>query len=82
MTDETVHDELPPQGCQAIPGASRRGWRSDVLCASVANTDVVFCGRRVAVCRIHRATYERFGEAAEERAIELWGWQRTPPPAS
>ena len=80
MTDEILHDELPPQGCQAIPGASRRGWRTDVLCASVANTEVMFYGRRVAVCRIHRATYERWGDAAEERAIELWGWHKTPPP--
>ena len=56
-----LHDEMPPQGCQAIPGAARRGWRTDVLCASVANTEVTFYGRRVAVCRIHRATYERWG---------------------
>ena len=68
------------QPCQAIPGVARRGWRTDVLCASAANSEVLFDGRLVPVCRIHRATYARWGAEAEQRAIELWGWQRGPAP--
>lgn len=60
--------------CQAVPSASRRGWRSDRLCASIANTEVEFCGRLIPVCRIHLATYERWGSEAESNARELWGW--------
>lgn len=65
--------------CLAIPGAARRGWRSDFLCASLASTGVEFRGRRVAVCRMHEATYDRWGADAEQRAIELWGWNATAP---
>jgi hypothetical protein len=78
MPETPPHDDAPRVSCQAIPGASRRGWRTDLLCASTANTEVEFCGRRVAVCRIHAATYARWGCEAEARASELWGWQATP----
>jgi hypothetical protein len=74
MTDETPTErERVP--CRAIPTAARRGWRVDVLCASIANTDVAFHGQRVPVCRMHRATYDRWGADAERRAAELWGWK-------
>jgi hypothetical protein len=76
---ETEPNEQPTESCRAIPNAARRGWRTDVLCASAANTEVTFCGRRVPVCRIHRDTYLRWGDEAEQRAVELWGWQRHPP---
>jgi hypothetical protein len=74
---------LPPQSderhrCQAIPSAARRGWRTDVLCASFANTEVEFHGRRVPVCRMHEATYARWGAEAEQNAQELWDWEPQP----
>jgi hypothetical protein len=67
-----------PQPCRAIPSAARRGWREDLLCASRAKTFVEFDGRAVPVCRMHEATYLRWGTDAEEKAIELWGWKRAP----
>jgi hypothetical protein len=70
--------EPEPLQCLAIPGAARRGWREDVLCASLANTEVEFHGRRIAVCRMHEATYARWGEAAETNAAELWEWPAGP----
>jgi hypothetical protein len=27
------------------------------------------------VCRMHQATYERWGAEAEQKATELWGWR-------
>ncbi len=60
--------------CQAQPAAARRGFREDVLCASLANTTVQFHGRDVAVCRMHEATYARWGDEAEAKAAELWEW--------
>jgi hypothetical protein len=74
--------DMPPQPCQAIPGIARRGWRSDVLCASIANGVVSFHGRPVAVCRIHSAMYERWGPHAEQRASELWDWHAAPGPGA
>ena len=76
MPDTPAPELAPAPGCQAIPGAARRGWRSDVLCASLANTAVEFCGRLVPVCRIHRTTYERWGAEVERNAVGLWGWER------
>jgi hypothetical protein len=77
MSDEMPRtSERPP--CLAIPGAARRGWRTDVLCASFASTEVDFHGRRVPVCRMHEATYIRWGAEAEQKAVELWGWERPP----
>jgi hypothetical protein len=67
----------PPEDreqCQARPAAARRGFREDVLCASLANTTVRFHGRDVAVCRMHEATYGRWGSEAEAKASELWEW--------
>jgi hypothetical protein len=69
-----------PLQCLAIPGAARRGWREDVLCASLASTEVEFHGRPIAVCRMHEATYARWGETAEANAAELWEW--TPEPGA
>jgi hypothetical protein len=60
--------------CQARPAAARRGFREDVLCASNANTAVEFRDHLVAVCRMHEATYKRWGDQAEENAEELWEW--------
>jgi hypothetical protein len=77
---ETETTERLPQACQAIPNAARRGWRTDLLCASAANSEVTFYGRQVPVCRIHRDTYARWGADAEQLAVELWGWQRQLPP--
>jgi hypothetical protein len=64
-----------PERCQARPAAARRGFREDVLCASNANTYVEFRNARVAVCRMHEATYARWGEEAEAKAAELWDWE-------
>jgi hypothetical protein len=60
--------------CQARPAAARRGFREDVLCASNANTAVEFRDQRIAVCRMHEATYKRWGDQAEENAQQLWEW--------
>jgi hypothetical protein len=76
----TPDPEQAVEPCQAIPGVARRGWRTDLLCASVANTQVAFRGRQVPVCRIHREMYARWGAEAEARARELWGWQDLPRP--
>lgn len=66
----------PPdrEPCQARPAAARRGFRADVLCASLANTTVRYHGRDMPVCRMHEATYERWGASAEEKAADLWKW--------
>jgi hypothetical protein len=74
----TPDPEQAAEPCQAIPGVVRRGWRTDLLCASVANSHVNFHGRQVAVCRIHRQMYARWGGDAEARASELWDWQQHP----
>ena len=58
----------PPQG-----GAP--GYRTDMLCASEANTVVVFRGARVPVCRMHESMYQRWGDEAEANAELLWGWR-------
>jgi hypothetical protein len=82
MPETPEPHQTTPVSCQAIPGAARRGWRTDVLCASAANTEVQFHGRAIPVCRIHSRTYERWGAQAEARAGELWGWQTGLPQAS
>ena len=64
-----------PERCQARPAAARRGFREDVLCASNANTYVEFRNAVVAVCRMHEATYLRWGEEADAKAAELWDWE-------
>jgi hypothetical protein len=81
MTTATSHANLPilsardePERCQARPAAARRGFREDVLCASNANTHVRFRDGDVAVCRMHEATYGRWGDEAEAKAAELWEW--------
>jgi hypothetical protein len=70
--DETEKPEA--ERCQARPAAARRGFREDVLCASHANTTVEFHNQLIAVCRMHEATYKRWGKHAEENAAELWEW--------
>jgi hypothetical protein len=64
----------PPLRCQATPAAARRGFREDVLCASLANTAVPYQDGEMAVCRMHEATYTRWGASAEANAVELWKW--------
>jgi hypothetical protein len=64
--------------CQAQPAAARRGFREDVLCASMANTTVRFRGREVPVCEIHARTFARWGDEAEANAELLWGWRDQP----
>jgi hypothetical protein len=66
--------EERPQ-CQARPAAARRGFREDALCASLSNTSVRFRERDVPVCRMHEATYARWGDEAEAKAEELWEWK-------
>ena len=70
---------IPPppersERCQARPAAARRGFREDALCASLANTVVEYHDQFVAVCRMHEATYKRWGAHAEQNAAELWEW--------
>jgi hypothetical protein len=67
-------DQTELERCQARPAAARRGFREDVLCASHANTTVEFRDQLVAVCRMHEATYKRWGKDAECNAAELWEW--------
>jgi hypothetical protein len=55
--DETA--DVLRERCQARPAAARRGFREDVLCASMANTVVRFRGRDVPVCEIHARTFNR-----------------------
>jgi hypothetical protein len=69
--DET---EKHAERCQARPAAARRGFREDVLCASNANTVVEFHGQLIGVCRMHEATYKRWGKDAEANAVEIWEW--------
>lgn len=65
--------------CQGRPRAARPGYREDMLCASSACTSLIHRGRAVPVCRIHEATYLRWGADAEQNAESRWGW--TPEPA-
>jgi hypothetical protein len=76
MTDAAPAPGTEPQParCLAIPGAARHGWREDALCASLAKTEVDFHGRKMPVCRMHEATYRRWGADAEEQAAQLWEW--------
>ena len=46
-----------------------------MLCASEANTSVVFRGADVPVCRMHESMYQRWGDDAEANAEFLWGWR-------
>ncbi len=64
----------PPSRCQAQPIAARRGWREDLLCASAANSIVLFRGAQVSVCRMHEKAYVRWGVDAEGNAALFWGW--------
>jgi hypothetical protein len=67
----------PPTRCQARPAAARPAYREDMLCASLANSAVQFGGADVPVCRMHQATYARWGDDAETNARERWSWGQT-----
>jgi hypothetical protein len=58
--------------CQARPRAARAGYRDDMLCASIANTFVLFREFSVPVCRIHERMFGRWGDDAEQNAETLW----------
>jgi hypothetical protein len=45
-----------------------------MLCGTVASGSVDYHGRRVAVCQIHVATYERWAGEAEANAETQWEW--------
>jgi hypothetical protein len=75
-------DEPPPDvpvvddraRCQARPLSARRGYRDDLLCASIARSSVDFLGGAVPVCGIHLKSYVRWGVGAEAEATRLWAW--------
>jgi hypothetical protein len=60
--------------CQARPLVVLRGFRTDLLCASLTSGAVAFLGGEVPVCRIHEKMYLRWGAGAEASAREAWGW--------
>jgi hypothetical protein len=60
--------------CQARPLAARPGYREDMLCASEANSVVRYADVDVPVCKMHEATYARWGVSAWANASERWGW--------
>jgi hypothetical protein len=60
--------------CQARPRAARPAYRADMLCASNANAAVRFGAALIPVCRMHEATFARWGRGAEANARERWGW--------
>ena len=60
--------------CLARPAAARRGFRDDLLCASVTRTTVEFEGETVPLCGIHLKMYLRWGSDAAQQARELWAW--------
>lgn len=62
--------------CQARPAATLRGFREDVLCASMAGTSVRFRNRDIPVCHMHERVYARWGSHADANAERLWGWTR------
>jgi hypothetical protein len=59
--------------------AAQRGFREDMLCASLANTAVLFHGRAMPVCRMHEAMYRRWASNAEANAVLRWGWEAAAP---
>jgi hypothetical protein len=60
--------------CQAQPSAARAGYREDMRCASMANCAIRFEALDVPVCRIHEATFARWGAGAVANARARWGW--------
>jgi hypothetical protein len=65
---------VDPVRCQARPTAARPAFRADMLCASNANAAVRFGAVLIPVCRMHEATYARWGRDAEAFARERWRW--------
>jgi hypothetical protein len=65
---------VDPVRCQARPAAARPSYRLDMLCASNANGAVRFGAARIPVCRMHEATFARWGRDADANARERWGW--------
>jgi hypothetical protein len=74
IVDASACECVPLSQCQAQPAATRHGWREDLLCASAANSIVLFRGAEVAVCRIHLKAYAKWGLDAEGNATLYWGW--------
>ena len=72
MDKHGLHE--PAERCQARPKAARAGYREDMLCGSTARSSVDYHGTRVAVCRMHVATYARWAEEAEANAESQWAW--------
>jgi hypothetical protein len=60
--------------CQAQPSAARPGYREDMRCASMANCVIRFEALDIPVCRIHEATFARWGTAGAANARARWGW--------
>jgi hypothetical protein len=60
--------------CQAQPSAARPGYREDMRCASAANCVIRFEALDIPVCRIHEATFARWGASAADNARSRWGW--------
>jgi hypothetical protein len=46
-----------------------------MLCASLANTHVLYHEANVPVCRMHAATYARWAVEAESNAATHWDWR-------
>jgi hypothetical protein len=62
--------------CEAMPQAARSGHDGDGACAANAVTTVRFRGVDVPICRLHAATYARWGDGAEDEAMRAWAWSR------
>jgi hypothetical protein len=60
--------------CQARPKAARPGFRDDMLCANAGNSVVHFEALDVPVCKLHEATFTRWGLDADDLARTRWGW--------
>jgi hypothetical protein len=64
--------------CEAIPAASRHGWREDVGCASRSNVAVTVGDSLHYVCRMHETALERArargGADAVAELVRKWGW--------
>jgi hypothetical protein len=74
---DPLHSDAPDDEgarCQARPAAARRGFRDDLLCASLTSTTVGFEGVTVPLCGIHLKMYVRWGADAEQQARQLWAW--------
>lgn len=80
----TLNLLLQPQdaarvSCEAVPAASRHGWRDDTACASTASIDVLYRDETHHICRIHEGVLMRVaqkdGQRGVDELVQLWGWQ-------